>query len=34
MKLFGKMDILEKIENKSSICFRKTENMVTVNHGK
>ena len=24
MKLFGKMKIFEKIENKTSICFRKT----------
>ena len=39
MKLFVKMEIFEKIENKTSICFRKTgltesEDMVTVNHGK
>ena len=39
MKLFGKMKILEKVENKNSVCFRKnghkeTENMATVNHGK
>ena len=39
MKLFGKMQIFEKIENKTSVCFCKTghneiENMVTVYHGK
>ena len=39
MKLFGKMKIFEKIENKTSIIFRETgfterENMVTLNHGK
>ena len=35
MKLFGKMEIFKKIENKTSICFRKTgltegEGMVTM----
>ena len=39
MKLFGKMKILEKVENENSVCFRKTghketKNMATVNHGK
>ena len=39
MKLFGKMKIFEKIENKTSICCRKTglterENRVTLNNGK
>ena len=39
MKLFRKIKIFKKIENKTSICFRKTglterENMVTLNHGK
>ena len=39
MKLFGKMQIFEKIENKTSIGFRKTgltvrQNIVTLNHGK
>ena len=33
MKLFGKMKIFEKIENESSVCYRRTghkerENMV------
>ena len=37
IKLFGKMKIFEKIENKTSISFRKSglterENMVTLNH--
>ena len=36
MKLFGRIKIFEKIENKTSISFRKTglterENMVTLN---
>ena len=39
MKLFGIMEIFEKIENETSVCFRKTghnerENMATVNYGK
>ena len=39
MKLFGKMKIVEKIENETSVCFLKIgyneeENTVTVNHGK
>ena len=39
MKLFGEMEIIEKIENETSVCFRKIcsnerEDMVKVHNKK